>query len=183
MSDSIDISPKVIQEQSFNYGVLVKAIEDWARKYMPQRESIAGAKFLMGALAMISSNIEGNSPEDNEAIASFALSLYLNRKVVLEDGNSFAFPEWEKDVSPFDRDLGDLGMFAVFSSMGFKLGFDPIENSKLIYPYRPLILNSAREGYLLATPVAQAAYDKTIDFFRDDKDFTSLYEAICDALQ
>ena len=180
--NNIEISPKAIGGQSFLYGVMVKTAEDWIKDELPHREYVVGAKFLAALLIMISTNLESSEDGAEEAVASFAIDLYLNRKVVLEDGNSFVFPEWESDVSDFDRDLGDVGMFAVFSSMGFKLGFDPIANSKLIYPYRPLILKSAREGYLLTTPQAQDYYAKAKGLLNKNPGFVELVEALCDAI-
>ena len=81
--NNIEISPKAIGGQSFLYGVLVKTAEDWIKDELPHREYVVGAKFLAALLIMISTNLESSGDGAEEAVASFAIDLYLNRKVVM----------------------------------------------------------------------------------------------------
>lgn len=176
----IKVDPKTIQLESIRFGTLVKVIVEWAASNNDKVDR--NAAVIMASMAMLSGNLPENSGVTGENLANIVIELYFNRGVQAE-GSSFIFPQWEKGVDDFDKELGDLGMFTIHSCIGFHLGYDSIEQSVLIYPYRPLILQYAREGYDQLSDAAKAQYKSMYQYFLTNDGAKDLYKAICDVVK
>lgn len=181
--NSIEISPEMIASESIRFGALIKVIEDWQNQEVRETAKYTQAKFVMASLAVLSGNIPEEAGVTPDQIANLILELFSNRRIDIDETYHFAFPVWEEDVSLFDRDLGDMGLFTVFSALGFHLGFDAIEIAETIYPYRPLVLQYAREGYLQGSEKAIEAYGKMKDYYLTNPNVKELFIAVCNVVK
>ena len=182
-TDQIEVDPKLMMVQSMHFGSLVKVIEDWQNETLPELKQYTQAKFVMAALSMMVGNLPSNiSGLDPNIICNMIIDLFSTRQIKVE-GGAFICPEWEEDVSLFDRDMGDLGMFCVFSCIGFHMGFDSIEIAEMIYPYRPLVLEYAKKGYEQQDDNAKDSYQRMKDYFFTNPNNAPLFQAICNLIQ
>ena len=182
-TNNIEITPQLIDRESLRFGALVKVIEDWQNIHAASRRHIVGAKFVMATLAMLAGNAPKGAGDILDSLSTASLELYVKRELHFENGSIFAFPKWKEDVTPFNRDLGDMGLFSVFASIGFHMNFDIFAIDDAIFPYRDLVLSSATEGYLLGSEASLAVYEEMKKFYSTNPNAEALFEAICVALE
>lgn len=173
--DTIELTPQIVGEQSLRFGALIKAIEDWETSKGLNNE---GAKFVLASMAMIAANIPQDQQDIMENIPAILIDLYVKRKAVFPNGLKFAFPFWEADVSRFERNLADFGLFTVFVSLGFRMGFDAIAIADEIYQRRPQVQQYARLGYLQTSVESQKAYELMKSFFASNPMNLEIYQWI-----
>ena len=177
----IEISAKSISFEAVRYGAMVRVIQDWAEE--SHLEKNEDASIILASLILLSGCLPDDSGVSNEDLSALVLDLYSNRGIEIEDGPSFKFPTWEVDIPPFHKQLCAFGMFTVHSCLGFRYGYDAIVESKLIYPYRSLILLAVLEGFANETEEAKYEYVKMKEYLAADDTTALFYKAVINAVK
>ena len=175
------INPEIMQREALRFGALVRVVYDLIDG--EETEMKDNARILMASMALLSANLPEESEATNEDLANVIIELFFARSISTNDGHSYVFEPWDGEMTPFERELGDFATFTVHSVIGFHMGYDSIEESKLIYPFRDLILSFAKEGYKQNTLRAKDHYEEMKEFFTTNPDAELLFQAICDVIK